>query len=156
MGERRYSIHWGVFLHSVLPGLGLGEQSSLESLSLNPQLSRRDINSILTMTCCEVGCRKSDLSHLCWGPAASLPLYQSDSFPFVPLKKKKQSWIEILMFKKKNDTIWWLYHALVSTGALYIFFCFVIAFDILGTFVDDNMNHLGIFFLSQVYKLHEK
>lgn len=25
-------------------------------------------------------------------------------------------------------------------------FCFVIAFDILGTFVDDNMNHLGIFF----------
>ncbi|XP_075872071.1 insulin-like peptide INSL5 [Nelusetta ayraudi] len=51
----------------VVPGLGLGEQSSLESLSLSlsPQLSRRDINSILTMTCCQVGCRKSDLTHLC-------------------------------------------------------------------------------------------
>uniref|UniRef100_A0A3Q3WI08 Insulin-like domain-containing protein n=1 Tax=Mola mola TaxID=94237 RepID=A0A3Q3WI08_MOLML len=45
-----------------------GELSSLESLSssnLNSQLSRRDMNNILTKVCCQVGCRKSDLTFLC-------------------------------------------------------------------------------------------
>uniref|UniRef100_A0A3Q0SAD2 Insulin-like domain-containing protein n=1 Tax=Amphilophus citrinellus TaxID=61819 RepID=A0A3Q0SAD2_AMPCI len=46
--------------------LPTGEQSSLESFS-NPgsELTKRDINNILTIMCCEVGCRKTDLSHLC-------------------------------------------------------------------------------------------
>ncbi|XP_036970509.1 insulin-like 5a [Acanthopagrus latus] len=49
-------------------GLPAGEQSSLESLSsssLGSQLSRRDINNVLTTVCCQVGCRKSDLTFLC-------------------------------------------------------------------------------------------
>ncbi|TKS74276.1 Relaxin-3 Insulin-like peptide INSL7 [Collichthys lucidus] len=49
-------------------GLPTGEQSSLESLSSsNPgsQLTRRDINNVLTTVCCQVGCRKSDLTFLC-------------------------------------------------------------------------------------------
>ncbi|XP_073333353.1 insulin-like peptide INSL5 [Pagrus major] len=49
-------------------GLPTGEQSSLESLSsssLGSQLSRRDMNNILTTVCCQVGCRKSDLTFLC-------------------------------------------------------------------------------------------
>uniref|UniRef100_A0A3P8WPN1 Insulin-like domain-containing protein n=1 Tax=Cynoglossus semilaevis TaxID=244447 RepID=A0A3P8WPN1_CYNSE len=46
------------------------EHSSLESLSSsssssNSWLTRRDINSILTTVCCQVGCRKSDLTFLC-------------------------------------------------------------------------------------------
>ncbi|XP_051232679.1 insulin-like 5a [Dicentrarchus labrax] len=49
-------------------GLPAGEQSSLESLSSsNPgsRLTRRDMNNILTTVCCQVGCRKSDLTFLC-------------------------------------------------------------------------------------------
>ncbi|KAI3368573.1 hypothetical protein L3Q82_025580 [Scortum barcoo] len=60
---------WRRFLsESDMDGLPTGEQSSLESLSSsNPgsQLSRRDINNILTTVCCQVGCRKSDLTFLC-------------------------------------------------------------------------------------------
>nr|ACA13592.1 relaxin family locus A type 1 [Tetraodon nigroviridis] len=46
-----------------VPALPAGEQGSLESLG--PQLSRRDFNSIVTNMCCQVGCRKSDLTFLC-------------------------------------------------------------------------------------------
>ncbi|XP_029683432.1 insulin-like peptide INSL5 isoform X2 [Takifugu rubripes] len=48
-----------------------GEQNSLESLSssssssLSPHLTRRDFNNIVTNMCCQVGCRKSDLTFLC-------------------------------------------------------------------------------------------
>ncbi|KAM6921901.1 insulin-like peptide INSL5 [Xenentodon cancila] len=43
-----------------------GEQSSLESLSsLGSDWAKRDINNILTTMCCQVGCRKSDLTYLC-------------------------------------------------------------------------------------------
>ncbi|KAK2835257.1 hypothetical protein Q5P01_015741 [Channa striata] len=63
---------WRRFLtESDADGLSTGEQSSLESLSgssgssLGSQLSRRDINNILTTVCCQVGCRKSDLTFLC-------------------------------------------------------------------------------------------
>ncbi|KAM6963446.1 insulin-like peptide INSL5 [Aplochiton taeniatus] len=52
-----------------LDGLSTGEQqqSSLESLSttLGSELTRRDTNNILTALCCQVGCRKSDLTFLC-------------------------------------------------------------------------------------------
>ncbi|XP_056133815.1 insulin-like 5a [Lampris incognitus] len=49
------------------PGLPAGEQTSLQSLSssLGSELARRDINTILTTVCCQVGCRKSDLTFLC-------------------------------------------------------------------------------------------
>lgn len=59
----------------VVPGMSTGELSSLESLSssnLNSQLSRRDMNNILTKVCCQVGCRKSDLTFLCWDSSVSL------------------------------------------------------------------------------------
>ncbi|KAF7663960.1 hypothetical protein LDENG_00194010 [Lucifuga dentata] len=52
-------------------GLPTGEQSSSESLSsssissLSSRLGRRDVNNILTTVCCQVGCRKSDLTLLC-------------------------------------------------------------------------------------------
>ncbi|XP_030584105.1 insulin-like peptide INSL5 [Archocentrus centrarchus] len=54
------------FTEPEMDGLPTGEQSSLESFS-NPgsELTKRDINNILTIMCCEVGCRKTDLSHLC-------------------------------------------------------------------------------------------
>ncbi|KAG7270600.1 hypothetical protein CRUP_011516 [Coryphaenoides rupestris] len=44
-----------------------GDQGSLESLAADPvtELTRRDMNNILTTVCCQVGCRKSDLSFLC-------------------------------------------------------------------------------------------
>ncbi|XP_029356678.1 insulin-like peptide INSL5 [Echeneis naucrates] len=51
-----------------------GEQSSLESVisssssssrSPGSELTRRDMNNILTTVCCQVGCRKSDLTFLC-------------------------------------------------------------------------------------------
>ncbi|KAJ3599053.1 hypothetical protein NHX12_033016 [Muraenolepis orangiensis] len=44
-----------------------GDQGSLESgaRSMGTELTRRDINHILTTVCCQVGCRKSDLSYLC-------------------------------------------------------------------------------------------
>ncbi|XP_053287219.1 insulin-like 5a [Pleuronectes platessa] len=46
------------------------EQSSLEnqsggSSSSTAALTRRDMNNILTNACCQVGCRKSDLTFLC-------------------------------------------------------------------------------------------
>ncbi|KAL2089711.1 hypothetical protein ACEWY4_014399 [Coilia grayii] len=50
-----------------LEGMSGGEQSSVESQSesLVPDLSRRDLNHVLTQMCCQMGCRKSDLTHLC-------------------------------------------------------------------------------------------
>ncbi|XP_054459466.1 insulin-like 5a [Anoplopoma fimbria] len=42
-----------------------GDQSSLESSNPGSELTRRDINNILTNVCCQVGCRKSDLTFLC-------------------------------------------------------------------------------------------
>ncbi|XP_042368450.1 insulin-like 5a [Plectropomus leopardus] len=60
---------WRRFLSdSDMDGLPTGEQTSLESLSSsNPgsELTKRDINNILTTVCCQVGCRKSDLTFLC-------------------------------------------------------------------------------------------
>ncbi|XP_071342309.1 insulin-like peptide INSL5 [Trachinotus anak] len=55
---------------SDMDGLPTGEQSSLESpssssSSLGSELTRRDMNNILTTVCCQVGCRKSDLTFLC-------------------------------------------------------------------------------------------
>ncbi|XP_063056352.1 insulin-like 5a [Engraulis encrasicolus] len=50
-----------------LEGMSGGEQSSVESKSesLLPELSRRDLNNVLTQMCCQMGCRKNDLMHLC-------------------------------------------------------------------------------------------
>ncbi|XP_029988621.1 insulin-like peptide INSL5 [Sphaeramia orbicularis] len=48
--------------------LPTGEFNSLETLSgLSPEsrLTRRDLNNMLTAVCCQVGCRKSDLTFLC-------------------------------------------------------------------------------------------
>ncbi|XP_060934817.1 insulin-like 5a [Limanda limanda] len=46
-----------------------GEESSLEtessSSSSTAGLTRRDMNNILTTVCCQMGCRKSDLTFLC-------------------------------------------------------------------------------------------
>ncbi|KAM7388106.1 hypothetical protein PAMP_024307 [Pampus punctatissimus] len=62
---------WRRFLsESDMDGLPTGEQNSLESLSSSRSrpgsgLTRRDINNILTTVCCQVGCRKSDLTFLC-------------------------------------------------------------------------------------------
>ncbi|KAF3690682.1 Relaxin-3 Prorelaxin H3 Relaxin-3 B chain Relaxin-3 A chain Precursor [Channa argus] len=66
---------WRRFLtESDVDGVSTGEQGSLENLSsssssssssLGSQLTRRDINNILTTVCCQVGCRKSDLTFLC-------------------------------------------------------------------------------------------
>ncbi|CAJ1060991.1 relaxin-3-like [Xyrichtys novacula] len=48
------------------PVLPAGDHNSLEELSSsNSQLTRRDMNNILTTVCCQVGCRKSDLTFLC-------------------------------------------------------------------------------------------
>ncbi|KAG7326439.1 hypothetical protein KOW79_009840 [Hemibagrus wyckioides] len=45
----------------------LAEQSSDEDLSesTGSDLSTRDLNPMMTNVCCQVGCRKSDLSLLC-------------------------------------------------------------------------------------------
>ncbi|KAM7011896.1 insulin-like peptide INSL5 [Tautogolabrus adspersus] len=62
---------WRRFLTETdvdVPGLPTGDRSSLEDLSSSnsgSQLTRRDINNILTTVCCQVGCRKSDLTFLC-------------------------------------------------------------------------------------------
>ncbi|XP_010783677.1 insulin-like peptide INSL5 [Notothenia coriiceps] len=51
-----------------VPGLPTGEQSSLERLTRSipgSEFSRRDMNNVLTSVCCQVGCRKSDLTFLC-------------------------------------------------------------------------------------------
>uniref|UniRef100_A0A3B5LGT8 Insulin-like 5a n=1 Tax=Xiphophorus couchianus TaxID=32473 RepID=A0A3B5LGT8_9TELE len=46
--------------------LSAGEQNSLENLSIpGSNWSKRDINNILTNLCCQVGCRKSELTYLC-------------------------------------------------------------------------------------------
>ncbi|XP_049588139.1 insulin-like peptide INSL5 [Syngnathus scovelli] len=59
---------------SDMDGLSTGEENTLESLpsiTTRPgsgsglDLSRRDMNNILTTVCCQVGCRKSDLAFLC-------------------------------------------------------------------------------------------
>lgn len=52
---------------AVCAGMSGGEQSSVESKSesLLPELSRRDLNNVLTQMCCQMGCRKNDLMHLC-------------------------------------------------------------------------------------------
>ncbi|XP_041648044.1 insulin-like 5a [Cheilinus undulatus] len=62
---------WRRFLTETdmeVPGLPTADHNSLEDLSSSTsisQLSRRDINNILTTVCCQVGCRKSDLTFLC-------------------------------------------------------------------------------------------
>ncbi|XP_034036704.1 insulin-like 5a [Thalassophryne amazonica] len=62
---------WKKFLSEPdAEGPPTAEQSSMEnvrssSTSLASELSRRDINNILTNVCCQVGCRKSDLTFLC-------------------------------------------------------------------------------------------
>ncbi|XP_030647863.1 insulin-like peptide INSL5 [Chanos chanos] len=59
-----------------IEGLSVGEQSSAEvpddsfsseltGRDLNHMLTRRDLNHMLTNVCCQVGCRKSDLTFLC-------------------------------------------------------------------------------------------
>ncbi|KAM9796810.1 insulin-like 5a [Syngnathus typhle] len=55
---------------SDMDGVSTGEENTLESLpsirtSPGSDLSRRDMNNILTTVCCQVGCRKSDLAFLC-------------------------------------------------------------------------------------------
>ncbi|XP_034440007.1 insulin-like 5a [Hippoglossus hippoglossus] len=55
---------------SDVDALPTGEQSSLETLSSSSSssaaaLTRRDMNNILTTVCCQMGCRKSDLTFLC-------------------------------------------------------------------------------------------
>ncbi|KAM8875321.1 insulin-like peptide INSL5 [Spinachia spinachia] len=52
-------------IESDTDGLSTGDLSSLESGSQGSQVTRRDINNILTTVCCQVGCRKSDLTFLC-------------------------------------------------------------------------------------------
>ncbi|XP_056459403.1 insulin-like 5a [Gadus chalcogrammus] len=44
-----------------------GDQDSLEGAGRNvvTELTRRDMNNILTTVCCQVGCGKSDLRFLC-------------------------------------------------------------------------------------------
>nr|XP_020458465.1 insulin-like peptide INSL5 [Monopterus albus] len=53
------------FTESDMDGLSTGDQSSSESYSKGPELTKRDYNKVLTAVCCEVGCRKSDLTNLC-------------------------------------------------------------------------------------------
>ncbi|XP_076135347.1 insulin-like peptide INSL5 [Alosa pseudoharengus] len=50
-----------------LEGMSGGEQSSMEGQgdSLASDLSKRDLNHVLTNMCCQMGCRKSDLTYLC-------------------------------------------------------------------------------------------
>ncbi|XP_032380861.1 insulin-like peptide INSL5 [Etheostoma spectabile] len=57
-----------VLSESDMDGLPTREQGSLESLSSSTpgsELTKRDMNNILTTVCCQVGCRKSDLTFLC-------------------------------------------------------------------------------------------
>nr|XP_057929603.1 insulin-like 5a [Doryrhamphus excisus] len=61
---------WRRFLtESDMDGLSRDENSleSLPSMKSYPgsDLIRRDINNILSTVCCQVGCRKSDLTFLC-------------------------------------------------------------------------------------------
>ncbi|XP_061738852.1 insulin-like 5a [Nerophis ophidion] len=55
---------------SDMEGVSRGDENSLESLPSirsypSSDLTRRDINNILSTVCCQVGCRKSDLTFLC-------------------------------------------------------------------------------------------
>ncbi|XP_041862732.1 insulin-like 5a [Melanotaenia boesemani] len=53
------------FSEPDMNGLPTGEQS-LESLSSpGSEWTKRDINNMVTTMCCQVGCRKSDLTYLC-------------------------------------------------------------------------------------------
>lgn len=54
------------FNEPEMEGLPAAEQNSIESItSSNSELTKRDINNILTTVCCQMGCRKSDLTFLC-------------------------------------------------------------------------------------------
>ncbi|MED6232821.1 hypothetical protein XENOCAPTIV_009654 [Xenoophorus captivus] len=54
------------FSEPDMGGLPAGQQSSLENLSIpGSDWTKRDINNILTAMCCQVGCRKSELTYLC-------------------------------------------------------------------------------------------
>ncbi|KAM4575458.1 insulin-like peptide INSL5 [Fundulus diaphanus] len=47
-------------------GVPAGEQTSLEDVSnAGSEWTKRDINKLLTNVCCQVGCRKSELTYLC-------------------------------------------------------------------------------------------
>ncbi|XP_028300920.1 relaxin-3-like [Gouania willdenowi] len=55
-----------VFTESESDGPPAAEQSSLESFnSPTSELTKRDMNHLLTTMCCQLGCRKSDLTFLC-------------------------------------------------------------------------------------------
>ncbi|XP_037530452.1 insulin-like 5a [Nematolebias whitei] len=54
------------FTEPNMDGLSTGEQNSLENLSSpGSEWTKRDLNNVVTMMCCQVGCRKSDLTYLC-------------------------------------------------------------------------------------------
>ncbi|XP_036410450.1 relaxin-like [Megalops cyprinoides] len=50
-----------------LKGVGLKDGGSLVPFGDSPPVEqvRRDLNQMLTTVCCQVGCRKSDLTFLC-------------------------------------------------------------------------------------------
>ncbi|KAM9483074.1 insulin-like peptide INSL5 [Clarias gariepinus] len=58
---------WRRLLTPENDALSLAEQSSTEELSESTRsdLSTRDLNPMMTAICCQVGCRKNDLSLLC-------------------------------------------------------------------------------------------
>ncbi|XP_013862710.1 insulin-like peptide INSL5 [Austrofundulus limnaeus] len=54
------------FTEPDVDGLNAGEQNSLENLSSpGSEWTKRDLNNVVTNMCCQVGCRKSDISYLC-------------------------------------------------------------------------------------------
>ncbi|XP_017275867.1 insulin-like 5a [Kryptolebias marmoratus] len=54
------------FSEPDIDGLSAGEQNSLENLSSpGSEWTKRDLNNVVTKMCCQVGCRKSDLTYLC-------------------------------------------------------------------------------------------
>ncbi|XP_061540570.1 insulin-like 5a [Phyllopteryx taeniolatus] len=59
-----------VLAESDMDDVPTGEEKNLESLPSirnhpGSDLTRRDMNNILTTVCCQVGCKKSDLTFLC-------------------------------------------------------------------------------------------
>ncbi|KAM4548000.1 insulin-like peptide INSL5 [Odontesthes bonariensis] len=48
-----------------MDGLPAAEKSSESLSSSGSEWTKRDINNILTTMCCQIGCRKSDLTYLC-------------------------------------------------------------------------------------------
>lgn len=106
---------WRRFLsESDMDGLPTGEQNSLESLSSsNPgsELTRRDINNILTTVCCQVGCRKSDLTFLCWDQPPSL---------FFSLQKDS-ALSRLALVETKSESKPWYDQCIVCTIKLYSF-----------------------------------